>query len=100
VRIVCPRLYGTGPKSRCAICLEVCTVCFPSVTSERRKRMSNSLSVLVEQIPYARFLQCQNFYTFSFVVAVEGRPERSSPSTVILPFLKRLGKPFVGLRLA
>jgi hypothetical protein len=34
------------------------------------------------------------------VVLVEGRPERSSPSTDIRPFLKRLGKSFVGLRLA
>ena len=34
------------------------------------------------------------------MVPVEGCPERSSPSTDARPFLKRLGKPFVGLRLA
>ena len=62
--------------------------------------MFHSPSVLVERIPYARCLQCQTFVTFSFVVLIEGRQERSSSSTDIHPFLKRLGKPFVGLRLA
>ena len=82
--------HDAGPSSCCATCLEVCAGCFPSITSERRNRIFHSPSVLVDQIPYARCLQCQTFATFSVVVPVEGRQERSPSSTNIRPFLKRL----------
>ena len=44
----------------------------------------------MEQIPWAQCLQYQTFATYSVVVPVEGRQERSSSSTNICPFLKRL----------
>jgi hypothetical protein len=77
--------HDSGPRSRCATCLEVGAGCFPSFASERRKRMFHLPSVPVEQISYTRCIQYQTFVTFSFVVPVEVRPERSSPSTDILP---------------
>jgi len=70
--------------------LEVDAECFPSFASERHNRTFHSPSDLVERIPYARCLQCQTCVIFSFVGAVEVRPERSSLSTDIHPFLKRL----------
>jgi len=42
-----------------AICLDVCAGCFPSITSECLGRIFHSMSVLVEQIPYAQYRQCQ-----------------------------------------
>ena len=51
--------HGAGPWSCHATCLDVCAGCFPSVAAERRNRIFHSLSVLVEQIPYGRCLQCQ-----------------------------------------
>jgi hypothetical protein len=52
--------------------------------------------VLVKQIPYERYIQCQTFATFSVMVAVEGCLERSS-STDIPSVLEAL-KPLVGFR--
>ena len=48
-----------GPRSCCATCLDVCTWCFPSLASERRRTIFLSPSVLLEQISYAQCLQCQ-----------------------------------------
>jgi hypothetical protein len=49
-----------------------------------------SPSVLMEQIPYAQCLQCQNFATFSVMVLVEGSQECPLSSTNFHPFLKCL----------
>ena len=85
------RCNYAGPSSCCATCLEVCAGCFPSIASERRNRIFYSPSVLIEQIPYARCFQYQISATFSVVVPVEDRQERSSSSsTDMQPFLKRL----------
>jgi hypothetical protein len=54
-------------------------------------------SVLLKQIPYERFIQCQILATFSVLVAVEDCLERSL-STDIPSVLETL-KPFLGLRL-
>ena len=89
------RCHYAGPGSCCATCLQVCAGCFPSLASERRNRIFHSPSVLVEQIPFARCFQCQTFATFSVVVPVEGRQERSSSSTDIHPFLKSLNHSYV-----
>jgi hypothetical protein len=64
-----------------------------SIASELRNRILISTFVPVEQISYARWLQSQTFATFSFVVPVEVRQERSSSSTEIRHFLKRLTHP-------
>jgi hypothetical protein len=75
--------HDAGPWSCCATCLDICTGCFPSVTSEHHNRIFHSPSVLVEQIPYARCLQCQTSATFAVMVPVKGRQERCSSSTYI-----------------
>ena len=61
-----------------------------SIFSELRSRIFHSRSVLMVQIPCVQCIQYQTFATFSVVVLVEGRQERSSSSTNIRPFLKLL----------
>jgi hypothetical protein len=82
---------GVVAPDVCMFVLDVLT----STTSELRKRLFWSLSVLVEQIPYALCLQYQTFATFSVIVPVEGRPECSSSLTDIRLFLKHLYHSYV-----
>ena len=82
------RCHDAGPRSCCTTLLNVCAGFFPSFTSEHCNRIFHLPSVLVDKIPYAPYLQCQSFATFSFVVLVEGRQECSSSSPDIHPFLE------------
>ena len=63
------RCHDAGPRSCCATCPDVCVGCFPSVVSESRNIILYSPSVLMEQIPYARCLQCQKNNQLWFHIA-------------------------------
>ena len=53
------RCHDAGPTSCCATCLGICVGCFLSVDSECCNRIFRSLSVMMEQIPYAPCRQWQ-----------------------------------------